>query len=68
MPRSKFDLIKCRSLKIESEVNEVHISRLGMSSEELEHEDLIVEKYTDFLRPDLDRARLMEIYREMKHG
>jgi DNA repair exonuclease SbcCD nuclease subunit len=68
MPRSKFDSIKCRSLKIESEVNEVHISRLGVSSEDLEHEGLIVEKYVDFLCPDLDKVRLMDMYRELKHG
>jgi len=68
MSRSKFDAIKCRSLKIESEIAEVYISRLGITTEELDNETLLIEKYVEFLNPDLDKEKLLGIYRELKEA
>lgn len=68
MPRSKFDFIKCRSLRIESEIDEVHISRLGVSKDELDDESVLFEKYVDFVNPDLDRKRLLDAYKELRFG
>lgn len=68
MPRSKFDEIECRTLKIESEIAEVYISRLGITTEELDNETLLVEKYVEFLNPDLDKKKLMHIYRDLKEA
>jgi len=62
MSRDKFDFIDCKSLKFETDVDDVFVSRLNISNDDLEHQSSLVQKYVEYLSPDLDLGRLMEVY------
>jgi len=55
-------LVDCKNIKINKEIDEVHISRLNLTPDEFEDELALIQKYIDFIASDLDSKRLLDIH------
>ena len=60
-----FDFLDCRGMQFETDVDGAFVSRLNISSDDLERQSVLVNKYVDYLAPDLDKTRLMSIYESL---
>jgi len=57
--------IKCRSIKIEREVQDKSVSRLNIDSKEIYNTESLMGKYVDFVNTDLNRKKLLKLGKEI---